>query len=258
MGNPIKVMTFNVRTPAKVDGANEFCKREGKILRMLAAEKPDLIGFQEATNDVRDFLDKNLPDYILLGHGREKGYRGEGTPIAFRRDRFELHSLRQEWLSDTCDVPASRFLGTDQSRCPRIFVLAELVDRETGELFAFLNVHTDHAGAGARLAECTVLCGKLAQEKVPFIMTGDFNAQPDAPEIRLITGTADSLGTVDATSGITETFHNFGHFLGRNEKIDYVFTNLPVDPAKSYAVPDDDTEGCFYSDHFAVCAFPEL
>ncbi|WP_208787240.1 hypothetical protein, partial [Enterococcus faecalis] len=72
-----------------------------------------------------------------------------------------------------------------------------------------------------------------------------------------IKSTAEQLGTVDATSGIPGSFHGFRGDVG-NHKIDYVFTNLPTDPAASYAIADDNACGVYYSDHNALCAFVEI
>lgn len=41
----VKVMTFNLRTPSKIDGDNHFTNREGNILKAIKEEAPDLIGF---------------------------------------------------------------------------------------------------------------------------------------------------------------------------------------------------------------------
>jgi uncharacterized protein YbaP (TraB family) len=48
----IKVMTFNMRMATRADGNNSFWDRKEKILKMLAAEAPDVIGFQEITDEM--------------------------------------------------------------------------------------------------------------------------------------------------------------------------------------------------------------
>ncbi|MBO7207405.1 MAG: endonuclease, partial [Kiritimatiellae bacterium] len=74
----LKVMTFNLRVDVQADGINYFPNREGRVLETIHTEKPDLIGFQEASDYVRAFLKNNLSDtYTVLGCGREKNYRGE-------------------------------------------------------------------------------------------------------------------------------------------------------------------------------------
>lgn len=257
MSTQIKVMTFNLRVRSKNDGENIFDNRQEKILGVIHRENPDIIGFQEATDVMNDWLKQELDDYYVLGHGRGKDYHGEGTPIAFRKDLFDLHSFHEEWLSFTPDVPASVLTGLDQSSCPRICVCAELVYKESGRPFAFFNMHTDHRGEQARVAECVLLAQKLGKTPYRFVVTGDFNALPDSASIQMLLANKETLGIVDATKHIKGSFHGFRGDVGEH-KIDYIFTNMPTDPTASYAIPDDDACGCYYSDHNALCAFVEI
>lgn len=257
MSIKIKVMTFNLRLRAEVDQNNCFDFRKEKILDMIAKESPDLIGFQEANDMMLAWLKANLRDYCVLGHGRGGNYHGEGIPIAYRKELFDLHSFRLEWLSATPHKAGSRMEGLDQSSCPRIFACAELIHRDADEPIAFFNVHTDHKGKLAQIAESTVLCRALAESRFRFVLTGDFNALPDSAPIEMIRATAPQLGTVDATQEIVGSFHGFKGNVGTN-KIDYIFTNLPTDPKRSYAIPDDDSCGHYYSDHNALCAFLKI
>lgn len=257
----IKVMSFNLRIRVEADGDNFFDLRCPKILSLIKREQPDVIGFQEADDVMRDMLAKDLPEYVFLGHGRSKEYDGEGTPIAYKKDRFYLHGFREEWLSVTPSTPATRIKGLDQSGCPRVYCCAELVDRETKKLFAFYNTHLDHKGKVAQIAETMMICQRIEQGKLPYVLTGDFNARPDHDAIKMLLATKETLGTVDATERIAGTCHNFSmERIGKGDmsKIDYIFTNLHVDPARSYAIADDNSDGCFYSDHNAVCAFVNM
>ena len=250
----LKVMTFNLRIRVIADGKNYFDNRRDKIRETIARENPDLIGFQEANDFMADWLDQTLTDYTVIGHGRGEDGTGEGMYIAYRRDRFRLRAFHGEALSLLPKAPGSRLESTDQSSCPRTFACAELICKDHGERFAFYNIHTDHKGASARLLECAFLMRDVSACDLPFVITGDFNDYPNTPPIELVMSTAESLGTVDATCNITGTFHGFKGDVGTH-KIDYIFTNMQVDPNETYAVPDDDSTGCYYSDHNALCAF---
>ena len=253
----LKVMTFNLRIRVIADGKNYFDNRREKILQTIERESPDLIGFQEANDFMADWLTLTLTDYIVIGHGREADFGGEGMYVAFRKDRFRLHSYRAEALSLFPSEAGSRLESTDQSKCPRTFACAELICKENGRRFAFYNIHTDHKGSAARLLECAFLMRDVGATGLPFVITGDFNDYPDSAPIALVLSTADRLGTVDATRHIKGSFHNFKGDVG-SCKIDYIFTNMGVDPARTYAVADDDSCGCYYSDHHALCAFLTL
>lgn len=259
MGHEIKVMTFNMRCRTEADGPNCFDLRRDKILTVLRRETPDIIGFQEITPEMLAWLQNVLgAHYTVVGHGRNRDYSGEANPIAYRTDRFSLHSFKVEWLSDTPAIPGSRLKNSDQSGCPRIYCCAELVECKTGKLFAFFNTHTDHKGMQAQLFECELLISRIKEKGLPFALTGDFNAVPDSEPIARIMATNATMGTVDATERIQGTFHAFSMDrirTGGVTKIDYVFTNMITDPTRSYAVLDDNSCGNFYSDHYAVCAY---
>lgn len=258
MSVKIKVMTFNLRVPAEVDGNNHFKFRRDKIIDIIRAEAPDVIGFQEATDASLDLLKERLSDYYVVGHGRDARYHGEGIPIAFRKDVFSLCGFRQEWLSLTPHKPSTTLKGLDQSKCPRVYACAELIHKESEVPFAFYNVHSDHRGELAKVVESTLLLRDIAASPYKFVLTGDFNARPDSTSIGQILATADALGTQDLTANLPDSFHGFGRENFTPVKIDYIFSNLPASAEESYAVADDDSCGHYYSDHNALCAFVEI
>ena len=55
----MKVVTFNIRGDFGVDGENNFCFRKPLILKKLAQEQPDIIGFQEVMPHVAVWLRGN-------------------------------------------------------------------------------------------------------------------------------------------------------------------------------------------------------
>ena len=258
-----KVMSFNLRVEADIDGINHLDNRKGKILDAIAKEAPDLIGFQEARDGTRAWLRDTLNDYTVVGCGRYENYRGESAPLAFRKDRFEMVSMESFWLSSTPKIPASLYAGSDQSTCPRIATAVVLKPIDGDALLLFVNTHTDHKGALSRSLASTQLLEYLSQKALPCILTGDFNASPDSVEMQMLTS-CNAFPMTDATSGITETYHAFGkiftdpEFAAKDIKIDYVFTNMPTDINESYAVTDVPVNGVYISDHRPVVAFVEL
>ena len=111
----IKVMTFNLRTDSEIDGINRFFCRTDRVLEAIRNENPDLIGFQEVSDRSRAQLRDSLTNYVVVGCGRYKDYNGEGAPLAFRKDKFEMVSMETFWLSCTPKIPESRYEGSDQS-----------------------------------------------------------------------------------------------------------------------------------------------
>lgn len=244
----MKVCTFNIRVDNASDGVNVFSGRTPLISEMLSRENLDIIGFQEVRPHMFKWLSDNLDGYTLVGCGRECDRDGEGTPIAFKSDKFYLYSFDTFWLSPTPSIPGSRFLR-DQSGCPRVCSVAVLVDKESHELIRIYNTHLDHVGEKARQQGMRVVRKRMEKDNKLYhdtkvILMGDFNAYPDSPflsEIEELT---------DVTSHIPVTFHCYG----RKEafgKIDYIYTNMK---AENVRILNDKREGVYLSDHYPVVA----
>ena len=252
----LKIMSFNLRTDNPGDGVNYFFNRFDRVTEVLDREKPDVIGFQEVTDSMRAKLRDYLADYTVQGCGRESNYHGEAMLIAYRKDAVELISLKNVWLSMTPAIPGSRY-GVDQSGCPRMFTAALLKHNGLEKPFWFINTHLDHEGRMARYLGAVQLVQFISRHSESFVLTGDFNAIPDSPEIKVITEALGYRGAVDCTAELGPTFHGFGRLpLGRRVKIDYIFSDAPC--RESYVVEDIPVDGKYYSDHNAVCAILEL
>ena len=250
--NALRFMTFNLRVDNMGDGINSFTNRFDRVVDVLEKERPCVVGFQEVTDKMRARLRDHLPGYTVQGCGRQADYHGESMLIAYRTDEVEMISLDNLWLSPTPLVAGSTF-GGDQSVCPRMLTTALLKHNDLDKPFRFINTHLDHKGANARYLGAMELVQLISGYGEKFVLTGDFNALPDAPEIRLITTALSPRRAIDCTAGLGGTFHDFGRRAGnRAEKIDYIFTDGKCDNA--YIVPDHPVNGQYYSDHHAVCA----
>ncbi|MBR6410848.1 MAG: endonuclease/exonuclease/phosphatase family protein [Clostridia bacterium] len=251
----LKVMSFNMRNDYSPDGINVFPNRKPRILEMLAREQPDLIGTQETTDNMRDFLRDELKGYTLYGCGREADYRGEHNLILLKNGRFEVVEMRNEALSFEPGRPGTTF-GGDQSTCSRMYTYLRIKPSD-GEVFQMVNTHLDHVGRQARKFGMAQILQHLSVRQEKWILTGDMNAFPDSEEIRMVTAIPGHPVT-DCTDGLERTYHGYGTAPLHEGRIDYIFTDGICDPANSYAVPDPVTEGVYYSDHQAVCAFVTL
>ena len=197
----ITVMTFNLRNESKVDGINYLDNRKGKIIDTVLNYQPDLIGFQEARDNTRNWLRDTLADYTVIGCGRSADSMGESTPLAFKKDKFMMIASENFWLSSTPSVAGSTYEGSDQSSCPRICTVATLVHIETGKKLVFLNTHTDHAGSLARTLESAQILQYLSEKGLPSIVTGDLNATPDSMEIVMLSSSK-NFPMADATASV--------------------------------------------------------
>lgn len=253
----IKVFSFNLRIAAKSDGINYFDCRKERILETIKTHNPDIIGFQEATAEMKRWLRDSLEDYTVVGCGRNADLSGEACAVAYKKDSFTVINFETFWLSATPEVAGTRY-GEDQSMCPRVATAIYLKHTEAKTPFLFINTHLDHKGSVARLLGSVQLLQYISKRKLPTILTGDFNASPDTREISVITENQE-CGLVDLTQDLGGTFHGFGKFEGEGmSKIDYVFSNMKADPAEAFAIEDKGVEGVYISDHYPVCAFIEV
>lgn len=247
MSIELKVMSFNSRVAVKMDGINCFWNRTERILAMIKEEDPAIIGLQEVTPEMQEWYVDHLDDYTVVGIGREKGYRGESTAVAFKKRLLSLISADSVMLSSTPHVHGSFYEGTDQSRCPRIYTKLLLKHKGVDEPFWIYNLHTDHQGAIARQMACLQVLQDISVQRFPAIVTGDFNALPDAPEIRLFTASA-ACPLVDTTESLGGTFHSYGR-ITEKWKIDYVFASSTLRVLRSAVVEDEGVDGVYLSDH---------
>lgn len=252
MSAKLKICTFNLRCPSKKDGINYFDNRKDLILNCIEREKPDVIGFQEATDHSRAWLLDVLGDYVMLGCGRKEDLTGEGTLVAYKKHDFQALSMENFWLSLAPSVPGSTF-GADQSKCPRITTAVVLKHKDAEKPFLFVNTHLDHLGSAARTYGSIQILQYVDEKKLPFVLTGDLNAEPNDPEIKIITDCA-YLNVTDLTRNIKGTFHNYGK-KDEASKIDYIITDMPGDPTEAYVAKDVTPEGVYISDHYPVFAF---
>ena len=246
----LKVCSFNSRCDIANDGINNFECRKGRILEFIRAEDPDIIGFQEITPTMREWFVESLEDYYTVGAGRNPDLTGEAPLIAFKKRDMQLVSCETVMLSSSPEVFGSRYEGSDQSHCPRAYCRALLKHKDIEKPFYVYNVHTDHVGAMARALASVQLVQDISTRDGIFFMTGDFNAEPESREIRLIT---ECPFVSDVTRDVGATFHAYGK-LDNPVKIDYIFTNLATDPRESYAVEDIPVDGIYISDHLPVVA----
>lgn len=244
----MKLVTFNIRCDFQQDGDNNFQFRQPLILEKIRKEHPDVICFQEVRPHVAKWLRESLPDYYLIGCGRDKDFGGEQVPIAYRKDSFQLLRAETFWLSETPLMPGSRY--PEQSDLPRICTEAVFQDFHNGHVFRVLNTHFDHEGSSSRLrAAKQILRRVCAYDFCPeaaLILCGDLNALPDDPEIRML---VEDLTYLTPDTGIT--FHNYG---GEGQcQIDYLFGLGDLD-CVAYGLWQDSRDGVWLSDHYPVWA----
>lgn len=257
--NTIDIMTFNIRMGSAADGKNHWSHRRTMLFDLLRKQKPDLIGIQEALDfQINEILDA-LPEYAVVGVGRDDGkLKGEYSAILFRSNRFRVAESGTFWLSDTPTVPGSMTWG---NRYPRISSWARFLDRN-GSGFYHYNLHLDHESQNSRERSIALLRERISNRQVgdaPVVITGDFNVGEDNPALTTLTaplGQApflDSFRVLHREAREVGTFSDFRFGEYGPEKIDYVLVQ-PGTEVMSSEIIRFSRNGRYPSDHFPVTA----
>lgn len=254
--NNLTVASYNIRWNSSEDGINIWENRKEWLTKSLKFFEIDIVGAQEVTHTQLTDMESLLPEYEVIGEGREGGKKGEYSPVFYRKDRFELLDSNTFWLSETPETTASK--GWDAA-LPRIVTWAKFRDKNAGGTFYFFNTHFDHRGKEARKNSAELIAEKIqsiaGDEQV--ILTGDFNTAPDSEPYKVLV----SSNLEDTFSNLPEeqiytpgyTFNSWDiEASGDRYRIDYVFyKGEELKPVK-YHVLDGQRGRRFISDHFPV------
>lgn len=236
------------------------------IREQLSALAPDVIGMQEVLR--HDGYDQAAAVGGGLGYEVAWGIASEnhGYPVG--------NAILSRWPILRSEVVPLPDGGTDERRS---LVFAEL-DSPYGKVPFFcthLNwkLHHGHVRVLQVKAVAEAVARLAPEGGFPPVLVGDFNAEPDADEMRFLRGLtglggpcvyfADAFGVAgDGTSGVTFAKRN-PHAEPLREpdrRIDYVYVRGPDDtqrgePQGSRVCFDEPaSNGVFASDHFGVVA----
>lgn len=248
---PLRVMTFNVRTPSP-DGVNVWENRRDLFVRTIRDADPDVFGTQELVKEQGDYVVAKLPHYAWFGEGRRGGDGDEHMGVFYRTDRLKVLKSGNFWLSDTPNVPGSISWGHP---LPRMVTWALFQRKADGRRFYFFDTHLPYRDQDedARTKGAKEILARLQQlpKDVPVVLTGDFNTTPASQAHAVLTSLlADARLTAPEHTGPDDTFHNFTG--NPDKRIDWIlvrgFTAMSADTITEH-------DGKVYpSDHFPVLA----
>ena len=292
---PMAVLSINVRLSTANDGKDAWANRKELLLSVVKEHNYDFIGGQEVCIDPNDdlnqvkYLADNLPEYGCLYLCREKNpNKGEGTPIFYRKDRWEPDAEDQGtyWLSDTPDVPGS-VTWEGQSTCPRVvtgalFYEMDTDGKRTGKSLYVYSTHLDHVCELARQKSAALIFDRFEQRKnkdVPMILVGDFNCGERSPVVRFVKGETVELGGESKTPTMhmldtfrvvlpdeksVATFHGFrgprfdsSGTVEIGEKIDYIFVTPHLKTLDAEIIRTNNN-GRYPTDHYPIRATVEF
>lgn len=259
----LRVMSFNIRVDVD-HGPNRWAARRDKVVEVIDAFNPDVLGLQEDRKHQGEYILDRLPRYTMFGRGSQADGSGERNAILYRTGRFTELRSGTFWLSETPEVEGSR---SWRVKVPRTVNWIELEDNRNGDFrFVVMNTHWEHAprGAEARLRSAALMRRKIADiaPDVPVVLTGDFNADEGDAPYRRVTGRDDEDDERFLTdsyrnrhprdSGAAGTAHRFTGRAGRR-RIDWVLHDVGFDTLDATIVRTS-FAGRYPSDHFPVTA----
>ena len=158
MSESMKIVTYNIRCGWDWDGINSFIHRGGMLWKTVREESPDVIAFQEVTEKIFELLKDLMPDYLIVGQGRNADYNGEGLYTAIKKSSMDLLGLETFWLGPEPFTPASKF--DDKTPCLRICVSTMVRHKATNKIMRLYNLHLDNVSIKSRVGgiKCVLDC----------------------------------------------------------------------------------------------------
>lgn len=250
----LRVMSFNVRYPAKGDGANVWDARRDLLVETIRKSAPDVIGTQELFHEQGEYIVKRLPELAWFGVSRRGNREDEHMGVFYRKSALELLSSGNFWLSPTPNQPGSSSWGMS---LPRMVTWGEFQDRRTKRRFLFYNTHFPHRREDG---EARVECAKVLAEhlkklpaKADVVVTGDFNADAGTEPYQILTALLrDAREQVARPQGPVGTFHGFEGTPGKT-RIDWILYKGKLKPVSMETITYN-VQGKYPSDHFPLLA----
>lgn len=238
----VRVMSFNIHNGADASDDLDLAATADAIHRSGA----EVIGLQEVDRHKSrrsDFVDQTawlahrLGMYSVFGANVDhKPRRGQtersqyGTAIL---SKYPILSSRNHLLTN---IPYKKDPSEQRG-------LLETVIDFDGVSVGFFTTHLDHKRGEQRSGQVRQILAIMAASKRPTVLVGDFNAVPDAPEIRPVIL---QFTDVFAALGLTQAYTFPGDEPSR--RIDYILTRGRIEERHAGVVDTD------ASDHLPVTA----
>lgn len=259
-GQSLTLMTYNLKFASPTFEPAWEVRREMQI-DLIRKYDPDIIGTQEGLKEQIDYLEDQLPDYVVVGEGRKGGDDDEHMAIFFKRDKFRLREMHSFQLSETPEV-----IGSGPEVNPRMVTWIRLAfvdispEGKEGRYPQDYRGHWDgtrefylfntHYFNGRNQALARLNASKLILERIqalyrfgewtaerPVFLMGDFNCRPGSDPYKVLVGEGES-----ADAGLLKnSFED-------PDKIDWILYRGAVEVLK-YEDVDYNVEGIYPSDH---------
>lgn len=249
----IKIITYNIRYDAAMDGLNQWGKRTKVVDSLLKKYSPDVLCIQEGLYNQMLDLQTMLPNYFYVGVGRDDGKeKGEFSAVFFKKSMFELVASNTFWLSPTPEIAGSK--GWDAA-ITRICSYGKVKLKNTNKWLFVFNTHFDHIGEMARQESAKLILNKITEiaGNEAVILTGDFNSEPNSVAYNSITNNSNHPFKDSFTKSKNKdcTFTGFEVKSNVCKRIDFIFYDKNF-KLKNYQIISDNNGIYYPSDHLPV------
>lgn len=269
------ILSCNIRVSLPEDEAagHGWTARRDLCLEVIRRRKPDLFCCQEVLREQMLDLERAFPEFAGFGFegpemdARLEGYQGIAkNPVFFSRDRYEMVSAGEFWLSETPHLPGT--LSWDSARARHVNWV-RLRERASRRQFRVLNTHLDHKSQPARARQIQMILDEAAlyAPDFPQLLAGDFNSGAANPVIQSVleAGWTDTHEAAPGARDDGNTVHNFlgENYLPKSEAarrrgpIDFIFARGPV-ATQAWQIIRDSRDGRYPSDHYFIAAEVEF
>ncbi len=229
--------SYNIRNGVSDKVKNTWADRWQVLCDVINYEAPLVLGVQEAYKFQIDDMLKVMPEYAVIGSGRDDGKdKGEHSSIFYNKDHVACLESGTFWLSETPDVPSKSWNAV----CNRICSWGRFKLTDSGKEFFVYNVHMDHVSSLARENGAKLMLARMADalaKKIPVFAMGDFNADVGSEVYNTFAnaGLKDAYEATRFRLAPNGTTSGFDEERWSTERIDHIFVTPGV-TVKRYAI----------------------
>ena len=171
----LRVLTYNIQHGAGMDNKIDL----PRIAEVIKRAQPDAVALQEVDN--KTARSKGVDQAAELGRltGMHAAF---GKAMDLQGGQYGEAVLSRFPLAKIENHPLPHTAGRE----PRAALAVQITPADDRSTIMFIGTHLDHQGDALRLKQAEEINKLVANDDMPAVLAGDFNAEPDSPPIKAI------------------------------------------------------------------------